>query len=284
MSPDIFKRIKSLAKHLLITVGSGITIVLTFFYIYLPVSTNHGETITVPDVRNQPFGELDNILVSRNLRYEINADSGYSAGQAPLTVLNQFPRSNSKVKENRKIYITLNARQVPMVKMPNLMDKSLMIAQVILKSLDLNLGKIKYVPLTGLNTIVTQQYNGEEIPPGGLIPRGSKVDFEVANGDGSTSWIIKRFIDQPLDEAEIAIRGAGLQLGTITYVSNPIAIIKAEFTSESTTDLIMNVPIGHVVKHKPNQGDTVSLLDFVDLWVYQPDSISSDSSILDIQN
>ena len=284
MPSEIFTRIKALLKHLLITVGSGVIIVLIFFYIYLPISTNHGETITVPDVRSQPFSELANILTSRNLRYEINIDSGYSAAQEPLTVLDQFPKSNSKVKENRKIYITLNARRAPLVKMPSLVDKSLKIAQITLASLDLKLGNTQYVPDNALNAVINQMYKGKDVLPGELIPKGSTIDFKVGDGRGNRFWNMYKYTEQSLDEARIAIIGAGLKIGTITYVSDPTTVIKAEFLENDTVDAELSVSLGEIVRHDPKQGRRVKLLDLVDLWVYQPDSISSDSSILDIQN
>ena len=43
--------IKDALVHLLIIIGSASFIVFVVFYIWLPVSTNHGETITVPDVK-----------------------------------------------------------------------------------------------------------------------------------------------------------------------------------------------------------------------------------------
>ena len=284
MPSETFTRTKALLKHLLVTAGSGIGLVLIFFHIYLPISTNHGETITVPDVRSQPYSELDNILISRNLRYEINVDSGYSAEQEPLTVLDQFPKSNAKVKENRKIYITLNARRAPLVKMPDLVDKSLKIAQITLASFDLRLGNTEYVPDNALNAVIDQLYKGEDILPGQLIPKGSTIDFKVGDGRGNRFWDMYKYTEQSLDEARIAIIGAGLKIGTITYVSDPMTVSKAEFLEDDIVDAEIVASIGEIIRHVPAQGQRVKLLDLVDLWVYQPDSISNDSSILDIQN
>ena len=90
-----------------------------YFYIYLPNSTNHGETITVPDLEGMDLGKIDEFLSGHDLRYEVS-DSSYSDEFPPLTVLQQFPKPGSKVKENRKVYITINRVTPPTVPMPDL--------------------------------------------------------------------------------------------------------------------------------------------------------------------
>ena len=44
---------------------------LAFFFIYLPYTTNHGQTITVPDVTRLSLDEMQNLLDDRDLRYEV---------------------------------------------------------------------------------------------------------------------------------------------------------------------------------------------------------------------
>jgi beta-lactam-binding protein with PASTA domain len=71
-------------------------------------------------------------------------DSAYNAKKRPLTVLDQTPTANAKVKEGRTIYLTVNSRIPPMIKMPELKDASLKQAQMILESAGLNVGKLIY--------------------------------------------------------------------------------------------------------------------------------------------
>ena len=94
---------KGLVVHIALMIAIGCVLLFGFFYLYLPMSTNHGETITVPDVKGIALKDLDSFLGDRDLRYEVTVDSGFSSTQEPLTVLKQFPLPNSKVKENRKI-------------------------------------------------------------------------------------------------------------------------------------------------------------------------------------
>ena len=73
------KSLLDLIKHILIAVVATIVLVYGFFNIYLPLKTNHGETITVPNLEGMEIEELDEFLNKRSLRYEIEPDSGYSA-------------------------------------------------------------------------------------------------------------------------------------------------------------------------------------------------------------
>jgi len=277
MPSETFHRIKSLTKHLLLTVGLGVFIVLVFFYIYLPSSTNHGETITVPDVENQPFDQLDNILVGRRLRYEVNADSGYSASQAPLTVLDQFPKANSKVKENRRIYVTLNARRPPLVRLPEIVGKSLMIAQAKLEAYGLKVGQPSYENAIGVNNVLRASSNGKELLNGQMIPKGSEIDLVLSNG-GKSSLKMPRLLEEDEEIARVLILGNGLKIGTVVYVPTPTAVIQAVNQEGDTVDAVVNVSLGEVVKQRPEAGATVRLQNIVDLWVYRTDTVPTQNA------
>ena len=128
------KSLLDLIKHILIAVVATIVLVYGFFNIYLPLKTNHGETITVPNLEGMEIEELDEFLNKRSLRYEIEPDSGYSAKYPAFAVIKQFPLPNSKVKENRKIYVNLNASNPPKVKLPNVITRSIKNAQLEFRS------------------------------------------------------------------------------------------------------------------------------------------------------
>lgn len=281
MDKQSLKKLLPLLKHLGITVGVGVIIILIFFYWLLPFITNHGETITVPDIKGMHVDDLDDVLLERSLRYEVNQDSGYSADEEPLVVLEQFPKPHAKVKEKRKVYVTLNAEKPPLVKMPDLVNKSLKIAQITLKSYGLKLGKTKYRPDIALNSVLAQEWDGRRVLPGEKIPKGSFIDLYVGDGHGNKKWNMFSYVDLPLDEAKIAIVGAGLRVGTIRYEASSAGVVPQENDSGDTVRTVVDVSIGDVVRHNPSWGDTVRLKDAVDLWVYQPDSLVNENSLLD---
>ena len=72
-------------------------------------------------------------------------------------------KAEGKVKEGRKVYLTLNSIKPPKIKMPKLINGSVKNAQLILKTYDLFLGKINYVPDMAANAVIQQYHNGDII-------------------------------------------------------------------------------------------------------------------------
>ena len=132
-------------KHLLLVLSAMALLVLGFFYVYLPMTTHHGETITVPKVTGMNLAELESYLDTRHLAYFVD-DSSYNPGTRPFTVLTQDPTPGEKVKEGRKIYLQVAMKRPPVIKMPKLVDGSVKNAQLILQSYDLVVGRITLVP------------------------------------------------------------------------------------------------------------------------------------------
>ena len=234
--------------HLAIVIVLMIALVLAFFYIYLPATTNHGETITVPDLEGVAYAKLDNYLTDRNLRYEVT-DSSYSGEHPPLTVLKQDPRAGSKVKENRKIYVWINAENPPKVKMPQLIDGSVKNAQIVLESYQLLLGDIRYVPDLAQNAVLEQWHNGKKIEEGTYISKGSKIDLVVGDGLGNQQLEIPNIIGMERDDAEVVIVGSGLKVGTVIY--------------ENSDEILP----GTIIRQTPPAGGSIRIGETIDIWV-----------------
>ncbi len=203
---------------LIITSGTIIFLLIFYLYIYLPNSTNHGETITVPSIEGLSLTELEDFLGKRNLRYAVN-DSSYTDDYPPLTVLRQFPAAGSKIKENRVIYISLNRVTPPSVPIPNLIDGSLINAEAVLRGNELKRGKIQLVRGPFLNLVKEMIYNGEKILPGTRIPKGSVIDLVVEDG-GSNTVPTPDVRGYTLEDAKIPIFGSNLSLGQVTFVGD----------------------------------------------------------------
>ena len=62
----------------------GVSLIIFFlFYIYFPIKTNHGDTITVTNLIGMELKDIDEFLSDRDLRYEILDDSSYSSEYPP---------------------------------------------------------------------------------------------------------------------------------------------------------------------------------------------------------
>ncbi len=236
-------------KHVGITAGIGVALILFFFYVFLPSTTNHGESITVPNLVGMPLNELDKFVVERDLRYEVS-DSSYSADYPPYTVLHQFPKEHSKVKANRKIFISLNSKNPPTTVMPNLVDKTIQNASLILKSYELKRGRTTTKP-DAFRNVLAQNFNEEPIEPGTSIAKGSQIDLVIGDGHGITQFEMPSLLGLPLEEAEIIIKGNSLNVGIV-------------FNNEDTPANFV------VVKQTPNIGNTVRVSSEVNLWLGDP--------------
>ncbi|BDD08863.1 hypothetical protein FUAX_12950 [Fulvitalea axinellae] len=257
------EKIKALLRplvHLTVMAGLVLSGMLLFFYVYLPVTTKKGQTITVPDLHGVKEARLGEFLTSRNLRFEISADSGYSAELPPLAVLQQHPKAGAKVKEGRKVYITLNAENPPLTKMPNLVDGSLKSAEILLQSAGLKRGEITYEPDRNINAVLRQEYKGKPIKEGVKIPKGEKIDLIVGNGVGKEKFTLDNLLDKPLDEVRLQLSGSSLKIGSIIHVDGP--------------DSLTN----KVARQFPEVGESVRTGEEVDLWVYNWDQVKDDKA------
>ncbi|GAB3201357.1 beta-lactam-binding protein with PASTA domain [Pontibacter aydingkolensis] len=237
-------------KHLAVMAVIILVLVIGFFYVYLPSTTNHGESISVPRIEGMQLADAEELLEDQNLRYYIN-DSTYKPDLKPFQVLTQDPAPGAKVKENRKIYISVNMKNPPMIKMPKLIDGSVKNAELILKSYDLKKGKLTYVPDLQQGAILKQFVNGKEVKPGDMIPKGSVIDLHIGDGLGNSEFEMPSVVGMPVDEASVLLVGQGLQIGNIIYVPGSD---KAD---------------GTVLKQRPfpEVGAKIRVGELVDLWV-----------------
>src|SRR5882672_5848295 len=106
---DFFKKntLGAVLSNAAIALFTLMVIGILYFYIYLPNSTNHGDSITVPDLAGMKFEDLEEFLKKYDLRFEVE-DSVYHEEYPPLTVLRQFPKAGATVKQNRIIYVSIN--------------------------------------------------------------------------------------------------------------------------------------------------------------------------------
>lgn len=178
--------------------------------------THHGESISVPDLRGQKMERMENFLADKHLQFKV-IDSLFDLQKSPGTILEQDPAPNSKVKEGRTIYLTVNAQHPPDVKMPNLIDVSYRQAEAILLSFGLRVGQLTYKPDLAKNAVLDQRFKGSSIAPGKNIPKGSKIDLILGDGLGSVDVPVPDLTGSPLDEALFVLKGSSLNVGTIHY-------------------------------------------------------------------
>ena len=267
------KKLIYTTKNLSMMIGLVGIILAFIFNIYFPFKTNHGENISVPNLIGMELNEINSFLYDRDLRYEILEDSSYSSEYSPFTVLQQNPSPGSKVKENRKIYLTINSKVPPKIKMPNIINGSVKNAQLILKSYDLKLGDINYVPDLAMNAVIKMYLNGDSLSANEPVDKGSTIDLDVGDGFGNQIFNAPDLIGLDFDEAKFTIIGSGLRLGSINYQDSGFVFTKSLNDDGDEVYEKEEIEPGRVFKQFPAKDIMVKIGRRVNLWIVQ-DSIN----------
>jgi eukaryotic-like serine/threonine-protein kinase len=235
--------------HIGIIIALFLILFFSFFFIYLPWSTNHGQSITVPDLKGMTIDEMEKALDDRDLDYEVS-DCTFVAGAKPLSILTQYPKSGSSVKEGRKIYLTIVTEKAPMVKVPDVINRSTSSAKNQLLSAQLVAGQSEIIPAIEENAVLKIKFNGQEIKPGTLVPKGSTIVFVVGDGLGDQMIEVPNLVGMAADEAEILASGQNLGLSK-RYVG----------AVEGSAD-------GTIVKQRPSaEGNKIRIGDVIDVEI-----------------
>jgi beta-lactam-binding protein with PASTA domain len=271
---DTLRNVLNVLKHLAIITAILVSLILGFFYIYLPTITKHGESISVPELEGKELHELEEFLTSKKLRFEVEPDSGYSAKYPALAILRQDPLPNSKVKENRKIYVTLNAKNPPVVKVPDLHGYSKKHAILQLESLGLYFGKATYIPEPYINTVQKYYYQGKQLKENDEVPKGSKIDFILADGLGNRKFPVPNLVGQDYEDAKVALFGMGLNLGNVFFEKE--GKIQEEIIDNLGNKEMKEIGVapGKIFKQKPStKRDSIRIGEEMDLWVVKIDTV-----------
>ncbi|MBL7867549.1 MULTISPECIES: PASTA domain-containing protein [Flavobacterium] len=172
---------KSFFKQLLL--AFGIVIVLVFLLLqWLSYATDHGNEITVPDLRKLTEQQVEEKLDELNLEYVLLDTVDYNKDFPKYTVVQQDPLPGSKVKDGRKIYIKVNSADFGMVTMPDLIEKTLRQTESSLMALGLEVGKKTYKPYLGKDMVLEMYADGKKLKVGDKVKKASKIDLVLGDG------------------------------------------------------------------------------------------------------
>ena len=178
--------------------------------------THHGEALPVPNVTGLTLDEAGKILKERKMRWQLS-DSVYVTSAKPGAVVNQNPEPGFKVKENRNIFLTINALAPEKVKMPDVVDLSFRQAKTTLESQGLTIGKLTYVPYMATNYVLKQLYRGNEIRKGTEIVKGSEIELVLGDGLSDEKTFVPDLLGNTLFEARETLTQYFLNFGVTIY-------------------------------------------------------------------
>jgi beta-lactam-binding protein with PASTA domain len=173
------------SKTFFIQVAIALAILFVLGYLFmhwLTYTTDHGNEITVPDLRRMSEQQVEDKLDGMDLEYVLLDSVDYKKDFPKHSVVEQDPPAGAKVKEDRKIYIKINSSGFTTVRIPNLIEKTYRQAVPTLKSLGLEEGKITYKPYLGKDMVLGMSFNGKKLNPGDKVFKSSKIDLVLGDG------------------------------------------------------------------------------------------------------
>ena len=182
MSLVKFLTSKTFLKQILLAIVA--LVVLSFLVLkWLKISTNHGDFETVPELKGKSISVAKLELKENNLVLEVQDSANFNPDYPRFSVIDQDPPAGSKVKENRKIYITLNPSGYRKILVPDLEDKTFRLAKSTLEALEFKIGKVTYVDNIGKDIVLSMTHKGNTINKGDELPKTSVIDFVLGNGN-----------------------------------------------------------------------------------------------------
>ena len=254
----LLKLIRMFLNHFIVK-NLIILFIAIFFIVYLTLVflrhyTNHGQSITVPDIRGMSLLEAEITLRAQKMRWHLS-DSVYVNTVSPGAVVNQNPEPGSKVKENRNVFLVVNALAPEMVVMPDVVGVSFRQAKSSLESRGLYVGRITYVPDRFRDYVRKQLYQGREIRRGTEIVKGSEIDLELGSGLSSQSTSIPNLLGNTIPEARRTLTQYVLNFGVVIYDNTVIT------SADSVNAFIYQQRPAATV------GATLQLGSAVDVWL-----------------
>jgi len=169
--------IKNILYMLLIILFSVLIGIIALKYI-----TDHGDYVEVPDLKGKTLDSVAIELDKIELKYVILDSGNYNPNYKIFSVLDQQPKFDSKVKEGRKIYLTINSSDFKMVEIPNVIRTTIRQARKSLESLGFVIGEIEYVDDIGRDEVISISFEGKDLKPGDTLKKTSIIDFKLGNG------------------------------------------------------------------------------------------------------
>ncbi|KKN78755.1 hypothetical protein LCGC14_0346780 [marine sediment metagenome] len=189
---NFFNFLKS--KTFLIQLGLALLVLIIVIFVtlrYLNSTTNHGEFVEVPDFSKKSVMDMRKSIEEAGLRYEVLDSANYNPDYPRFSIIEQNPSAGSKVKENRKIYFTVNPSGYKKVTVPKIIQVTKRNASSMLKAVGLDVQRVTYVDELGKDMVYQIKFKGKYIKPGDKLPKTSKIELICGNGSITERAVIK---------------------------------------------------------------------------------------------
>ncbi len=209
------KQIKIILISLFSLIILGFGSIIAFDMYIMPMYVDAVE-ITLPDFVGMNKAEAIRILDSLKLK-PVLGDPRYDARYEVDQVMFQNPKAGKTVKENRRVYLHISGGE-PLVKMPNLRQKTARDAKINLERIGLYIRELEDVKSEYPNgTIVDQEF--EE---GTFLAKGDSVTLQISIGLRVGMIEVPKLLGKTLKDAERLLRMNSLNIGRISYYKNSL--------------------------------------------------------------
>ncbi len=182
----LFRFIFSKTFLIQLVLAGIVLVVLAFLTMqWLDYSTNQDQRIEVPDLAKMNLDVVEERLDELNLDFEILDSANFNPDFPRYSVIDQVPAQGKFVKEDRKIYLTLNPSGYRKIEIPkDLIRKTRRQVEPTLRSLGFEIGEISYKPDIAEDAVLEIRHEGKLVQPGDKLMKTSVIDLVLGDGSG----------------------------------------------------------------------------------------------------
>lgn len=184
---SLFKFIYSKIFLIQLVIAVAMIAILGFITLkWLDSTTNHDQRIVVPSLSKKTLDEVKTILEEKELRFEVQDSASFNPKYPRYSVIEQNPAAGNEVKENRKIYVTLNPSGYRKIEVPNVVQETRRQAEPKLIALGFKIGSVTYKPNIAKDMVLELRHKGKRIKSGDKLMKTSTIDLVLGDGKSGT--------------------------------------------------------------------------------------------------
>jgi beta-lactam-binding protein with PASTA domain len=251
-------------RNAILGIAITYTVLLLGSWFWLQWYTDHGQYVSVPELKGLSTEEAIKALQERNLDYLV-IDSIYDRKAVPGSVFDQSPAFESQVKEGRQVFLTIYRLSPPMEKLGIKQGDYATVAMIKLRNKSIDFDTLYEDNNTLANSIIRVTQRGKTLKASDEVARGSKVMLVIGRSV-SDKIIVPDFTGMTCLQAKTILDTLRLECNCRFEpgISSPSAQDSSSFF------VCRQDPI-----HDPERGTSAGRI--VDLWLYNtpcaPDSI-----------
>jgi beta-lactam-binding protein with PASTA domain len=202
-------------RHLIVA-ASVVALALLLVSLWLMIYTRHGETFALPEFIGLSITDAQRLAHEKHLRIEV-IDSVFIAGKQRGSVIEQNPKPKVRVKNNRTVFLTMNAMSAKKVKAPSVVGLSLRQAKATIELQGLEVGRLIFTYDMASGNVIGQLYGGRTLQAEQQLTFGSKIDLIIGKSRSSEHTALPQLKGFSLPLAKSSIIEASLNIGAVRY-------------------------------------------------------------------